>query len=86
MNKQLLLIKPIIPDQILKNRGEMVLNNFLTVVCLILLMSIYDFRSSRKYERSISQISSFAFALLIYSVIVPDLVLLLDQGVWKTAP
>ena len=74
------------PDQILKDRSEMVLNNFLAVVCLILLMSIYDFRSSRKYERSISQISSFAFDFLIYLAIVPDLVLLLDQGIWKTAP
>ena len=42
--------------------------------------------SSCKYERSNSQISSLAIDLLIYSIIAPDLGLLVNQVVWKRAP
>ena len=42
--------------------------------------------SSHKYDRNNSQILSFAFDFFIYSIIAPDLGLIVDQVLRQTAP
>ena len=76
MNWAVITYQTFIPVQILKNRSESsckyeIKNNLFWYLW---------------FERSNSQISSLAIDLLIYSIIAPDLGLLVNQVVWKRAP